>query len=140
MITDGNWTDLAGTSLSWMTLDFAYYFLSVNNPKILSKLWNATVSSPVYALLLDNSNRALLAVSLGAVVGGALFIAMARYRWSLQIYGFCILSGLFVVVGVCFVVLLGTRYFAAVIVLYSICSVFFNFGKSCRKDRTQCIC
>jgi PHS family inorganic phosphate transporter-like MFS transporter len=130
MITDGNWTDLAGTSLAWMTLDFAYYFLSVNNPKILSKLWNLyDPNDTVHTILLENNYRALIAVSSGAVLGGVLFIAMARYRWSLQVWGFCVLAGLFVVVGVCFVVLLGTRYFAAVIVLYSICSLFFNFGK-----------
>jgi PHS family inorganic phosphate transporter-like MFS transporter len=130
MIIDGNWTDLAGTSLSWMTLDFAYYFLSVNNPKILSKLWNVyDPNEPVYLNLLETNYRALIAVSIGAVLGGILFVVMARYRWSLQVWGFCVLAGLFVVVGVCFVVLLDTRYFAAVIVLYSICSLFFNFGE-----------
>jgi PHS family inorganic phosphate transporter-like MFS transporter len=129
MITDGNWTDLAGTSLSWMTLDFAFYFLGVNSPKILSRIWNSTdPKQHIYSLLLQNSYRAIIAVSTGAVIGGLLFIKMSRFRYQLQFYGFWILAALFVAVGVCFVVLLGTRYFAAVIVLYSICNLFFNFG------------
>jgi PHS family inorganic phosphate transporter-like MFS transporter len=128
--TDGNWTALAGTSLSWMTLDFAFYFLSVNSPDILNKLWDTTLTTaPLYDILLQDGYRSMIAVSTGAVLGGSLFVAMARYRWQLQVYGFWILAGTFVVVGVCFVTLLGTRYFAAVIVLYSVCSLFFNFGK-----------
>ena len=70
----------------------------------------------------------LIAVSAGSIVGGAIFIAMARFRWQLQYYGFWMLAGSFVIVGVCFVVLLQTRYFAAVIVLYALCSLFFDLG------------
>jgi PHS family inorganic phosphate transporter-like MFS transporter len=135
MITEGNWTDLAGTSLAWMTLDFAFYFLGVNSQKILSKVWGSgtesysgTPSLPLYPVLLQNSYRAIIAVSVGGVLGGLLFIKMARFRYHLQVSGFWILAGLFIAIGVCFVVLLGTRYFAAVIVLYSICNLFFNFG------------
>jgi PHS family inorganic phosphate transporter-like MFS transporter len=127
--TNGNWTDLAGTSLSWLLLDFAYYFLSVNNPTILNKLWNTQgIPLPTYQQLVQNGCRALIAVSAGSVVGGGIFIAMARFRWQLQYYGFMMLGAAFVVVGVCFVVLLNTRYFAAVIVLYALCSLFFDLG------------
>jgi len=128
MITEGNWTDLAGTSISWMTLDFAFYFLGVNSPKLLSKIWNSSPNESLYPMLLENGYRALIAVSIGAILGGILFIIMARYRFYLQVNGFWILAALFIAVGVCFVVLLGTRYFAAVIVMYSVCSLFFNFG------------
>ncbi|HEX3641807.1 MAG TPA: MFS transporter, partial [Ktedonobacteraceae bacterium] len=129
LFIDGNWTDLLGTSLSWMILDFAFYFLSVNNPKILNKVWNSeSTNTSVYQVLVQNGYRALIAVSTGQMMGGAIFIAMARYRWQLQYYGFWMLAGAFVVVGVCFVTLLGTRYFAAVIVLYSLNSLFFDLG------------
>jgi PHS family inorganic phosphate transporter-like MFS transporter len=128
MITEGNWTDLAGTSLSWMTLDFAFYFLGVNSPKVLSKLWNHVNDESLLYILMENGTRAMIAVSIGAILGGLLFIKMAGFRWHLQVSGFWILAGLFVAVGVSFVLLLKTRYFAAVIVLYSICSLFFNFG------------
>jgi MFS transporter, PHS family, inorganic phosphate transporter len=128
-VSKGNWTDLAGTSLSWMMLDFAFYCLSVNNPMILDKLWNnEDVVVSVYTTLLGNGYRALLAVSTGSMIGGGLFIVMNRHRWALQYYGFWILAGIFVIVGVCFVTLVGTRYFAAVIVLFSLASLFFDFG------------
>lgn len=127
-IVKGNWTDLAGTSLSWMMIDFAFYCLSVNNPMILNKLWNEDAVLSVYDTLLQNAYRALIAVSTGTMVGGALFIIMNRHRWALQYYGFWILVGIFVIVGVCFVTLVGTRYFAAVIVLFSLGSLFFNLG------------
>ena len=130
MVVDGNWTDLAGTSLAWMALDFAFYCLSVNNPNILNKLWKTEGAQPVYPSLVQNAYRALIAVSIGSLVGGYLFIVMARYRWALQYYGFWVLAGGFIVVGVCYMTLLNTRYFAAVIVLYSICSLFFNLGES----------
>jgi MFS transporter, PHS family, inorganic phosphate transporter len=129
MFIDGNWTDLAGASISWFILDFAFYFLSVNNPMILNKLWNTELGNPsVYQELMQNGYRALIATSTGTLLGGVIFIAMARYRWKLQFYGFWMLAGAFVVVGVCFVTLLGTRYFAAVIVLYSLSSLFFDLG------------
>lgn len=129
LFEDGNWVDLAGTSISWLLLDFAYYFLSVNNPKILNKLWSTEDARfSVYQTLLQNGYRALIANSTGGILGGALFIAMARYRWQLQYYGFWMLAGSFIIVGVCFVTLLGTRFFAAIIVLYASANFFFNFG------------
>lgn len=129
MVREGNWTDLAGTSLAWMTLDFAFYFLGVNSPKVLSKIWNAiNEKESLYYILMENGNRAMIAVSIGALLGGLLYIKLAGFRWHLQVSGFWILAALFVAVGVSYVLLLQTRYFAAVIVLYSICSLFFNFG------------
>jgi PHS family inorganic phosphate transporter-like MFS transporter len=129
LIVEKNWTDLAGTALSWLMLDFAFYTLSVNNPMILSKLWNTeTATQTIYQLLLANGYRALIAVSTGACVGGGLFILMNRHRWYLQFYGFWILAGVFIIVGICFVTLVGTRYFAANIVLFSLGSLFFYFG------------
>ncbi|KIW08654.1 uncharacterized protein PV09_00609 [Verruconis gallopava] len=130
LFDEGNWTDLAGTAISWLVLDFAFYFLGVNSPKILSKLWGLgpMSSHPLHSMLLENGYRALIAVSTGAVVGGALFILLAESRWHIQFYGFAILAGLFVIVGVCFVTLVDTRYSSAVIVLYAVCNLFFNFG------------
>jgi len=130
LFEEGNWTDLAGTSLTWLILDFAFYFLGVNSPKILAKLWGTgpMQNRPLRELVLENGYRALIAVSTGAVTGGALFIAGAEWRWHIQYYGFLILGVLFVVVGVCFVTLIGTHYSSAVIVLYILCNLFFNLG------------
>jgi PHS family inorganic phosphate transporter-like MFS transporter len=140
LFEEGNWTDLAGTSVTWLILDFAFYFLGVNSPKILSKLWGSGswLDYPLYNTLLENGYRALIAVSTGAVTGGALFIAMAEWRWHLQLYGFLVLAGLFVVVGICFVTLVGTRYSSAVIVLYSLCNLFFNFGELPLPSCSEC--
>jgi PHS family inorganic phosphate transporter-like MFS transporter len=85
---------------------------------------------PIHDLFLENGYRALIAVSTGAVTGGLLFIALAEWRWYIQFYGFGILAALFVIVGVCFVTLIDTRYSSAVIVLYGACNLFFNFGTS----------
>jgi MFS transporter, PHS family, inorganic phosphate transporter len=125
---DGNWTDLAGTASTWFLLDFAFYFSTVNSPKLISKIWDAPAYTVVYPMLIQYAWRALISTSIGAVIGGAIFIAVARYRRNLQLYGFMILAGLFVIVGIAYIELLGGHYFAAIIVLYCACNLFFDFG------------
>jgi PHS family inorganic phosphate transporter-like MFS transporter len=131
---DGNWTDLAGTALTWCLLDFSFYFLTVNSPKLVSRIWASPEYSAVYSMLIQYSWRALISTSIGAVLGGAIFIAMARFRYYIQIYGFLILAALFVAVGTTFITLLGGKYFAAIIVLYCLCNMFFDLGTSRDKD------
>ena len=125
---DGNWTDLAGTASTWFLLDFAFYFLTVNSPKLISKVWESSSYSEVYPMLMQYSWRAIISTSVGAIIGGAIFIKMARHRWNLQFYGFIALAGLFVIIGIVFIKLLNTRYFAAIIVLYCAANLFFDFG------------
>jgi MFS transporter, PHS family, inorganic phosphate transporter len=125
---EGSWTDLAGTSFTWFLLDFSFYFLTVNSPTLISKIWDSPGYTVLYRMLMDYSWRAMISTSTGALIGGAIFIAMAKYRWNLQLYGFLILGALFLVVGVCFMKLVGGRYFAAVIVLYTACNLFFDLG------------
>jgi len=125
---DGNWTDLAGTASTWFLLDFGFHFLTINSPKLISKVWETLSYSEVYPMLMQYSWRALISTSVGAVIGGAIFIKMARYRWNLQFYGFITLAGLFVIIGIVFIKLLNTRYFAAIIVLYCAANLFFDFG------------
>lgn len=128
LFTDGSWTDLAGTSLTWFQLDFAFYMILVNSQDLISKIWATPEYTEIFDMLMQPSYRAIISTSAGALIGGALFIAMARYRWNLQFYGFLILAVLFVIVGACFIALLGGRYFAAVIVFYCLCNLFFDFG------------
>jgi MFS transporter, PHS family, inorganic phosphate transporter len=130
--TDGNWTDLAGTSLTWLLLDFSFYFLGVNSWKVIAKVWDTPVYKSVYQLVIQFSWRALVSVSVSSMVGGALFIAMAKYRHKLQTYGFLILAAFLIAVGATFVTLLGGRYFAAIIVLYFFTQLFFDLGKYCQ--------
>jgi hypothetical protein len=73
--------------------------------------------------------RALVSVSVSSMIGGAIFISMARYRYKLQMWGFLILAVFLIAVGATFVTLLGGRYFAAIIVLYFFTQLFFDFGK-----------
>lgn len=126
--TDGNWTDLFGTSVSWALLDFSFYFLGVNSWKIIAKVWDTPSYSSVYELIIQFTWRALVSVSVGSIIGGALFITMANYRHKLQLWGFVILAVFLVAVGSTFVTLLGGRYFAAIIVLYFFTQLFFDIG------------
>lgn len=129
--SDANWTDLAATSLSWFLLDLAFFFLGINSWKITAKIWDTPVYTSVYQLIIQFSWRALITVSVSSLIGGALFIAMAKYRYSLQVYGFLILAAFFVATGASFAALLGGRYFAVSLVLYFFTHIFFDFGKCC---------
>ncbi|ORY08779.1 major facilitator superfamily domain-containing protein [Clohesyomyces aquaticus] len=125
---DGSWTDLAGLALSWWLLDFGFYFLIVNSFKLMTKIWAADDPDDVYIVIFQYGWRIIASTSLGAVVGGAIFIAMARNRWKLQLYGFLVLFVLFVVAGIVFIKLFGGRYFAIFIALYCLCHLAFNVG------------
>jgi PHS family inorganic phosphate transporter-like MFS transporter len=126
--TDGNWTDLAGTAFSWFLLDFSFYFLGVNSWKITAMVWNTPTYDSVYQFIIQLSWRTMISISLSSLIGGALFIAMARYRHNLQTYGFLILAAFFIALGATFVTILGGQYFAAIIVLYFFTQLFFDFG------------
>lgn len=128
-LTEGNWTDLAGASASWFLLDFSYYFLGVNSWKLIAKIWDTPVYYSVYQLIIQFSWRALVSVSVSSMIGGALFIVMARYRYNLQMYGFLVLAAFLMAVGATFVTILSGKYFAAIIVLYFFTQLFFDFGK-----------
>ena len=128
--TDGNWTDLAGTCISWFLLDFSFYFLGINSWKLIAQVWDTPAYSSVYELIMQFSWRALVSVSASSIIGGALFIGLAQYRHNLQMYGFLILAAFYIVVGASFITILGGKYFAAIIVLYFFTQLFFDLGKS----------
>ena len=52
-------------------------------------------------------------------------------RRKIQVWGFLILGGLFIVVGALYVTLPSTNAHAAIVVFYGICQLFYNLGKSC---------
>ncbi|KAH9210727.1 inorganic phosphate transporter 1-4 /Pi cotransporter [Leptodontidium sp. 2 PMI_412] len=126
--TDGNWTDLVGTSATWALLDFSFYFLGINSWKVIAKIWDTPPYTSVYQYIIQFSWRALISVSVSSMIGGALFIAMAKHRHNLQMFGFLILAVFLIAVGGTFATLLGGRYFAAIIVLYFFTQLFFDFG------------
>jgi len=127
-LMEGSWTDLAGTSLTWMFVDISFYFVGVFNPETLSLLWHSSEHSTVYDYLFEFCWRALISNSIFALIGGAIFIAVARHRYKLQLYGFLILAVLFVAIGVTFLTISDGRYFAITIMLYLLCRLFFNLG------------
>jgi PHS family inorganic phosphate transporter-like MFS transporter len=125
---DGSWTDLAGLAFTWFLLDFGFYFLIVNSFKLMTRIWVTEDPDDVYKVIFQYAWRIITSTSIGAVAGGAIFIAMARNRWKLQLYGFLVLVVLFVISGVVFIKLIGGRYFATFIVLYCLCHLSFNLG------------
>lgn len=125
---DGSWTDLAGLAFTWFLLDFGFYFLIVNSFKLMTRIWATDDPDIVYTVIFQYAWRIITSTSIGAVAGGAIFIAMARNRWKLQFYGFLVLVALFVISGVVFIKLIGGRYFATFIVLYCLCHLSFNLG------------
>ena len=134
---EGSWTDLAGTSLAWMLVDISFYFIGVFNPATLSILWGPPQNTTVYSVRMEYCWRALISNSIGALVGGAIFIAVARFRYNLQLYGFLILAVLSVALGATLLTLSNGRYFAATIVFYGWSRLFFNLGKML--DLCNCI-
>ncbi len=124
---------LAGTALSWLLLDLPFYGLMMNNPRVIDKLWNGRPSendSAIYRTLFENSTHSLVVAAIGAIVGGLLMIAFAHRinRRKLQIWGFCILGCLFIIIGSSFGHLLESRFQGAIVPLYILCQIFFNFG------------
>ena len=132
--TEGNWTDLAATSLNWMMLDFTFYLLGVNSSSFVPTMFNWTVGpgEPPYGQLIQNARHIMEATSIGAVTGGAIAIyVMNKFsRRMIQMWGFLILGGLFVVVGSMYVTLPKTNAHLGIVIFYGLCQLFFNLGKS----------
>ena len=134
LFTDGNWTDLFATAVNWMLLDFTFYLLGVNSSSFVPTMFGQNPGNelPPYSWLISNERHILESTSIGALVGSAVAIfAMHLYsRRRIQVWGFLILGGLFIVVGALYVTLRRTNAHAAIVVLYGICQLFYNLGKS----------
>ncbi len=82
-------------------------------------------------MLVNNVWQSLIVVSLGACVGCAVtFVSIDKLgRRNIQIIGFFWLFLLFIVIGGSFNHLYDIGGNSAIIVLYILCQIFFNFGK-----------
>lgn len=82
-------------------------------------------------MLVQNVWQSLIVVSLGALVGIAItFISIDKLgRRNIQLIGFFWLFILFVVIGGSFHHLFEMGGNAAIVVLYILCQIFFNFGR-----------
>jgi PHS family inorganic phosphate transporter-like MFS transporter len=112
-----------------------FYGLGMNSPKIITNIWYGAEGSPpesVYSLLVHNAWQSLVVVSIGALTGCAVtFVAIDKLgRKNIQLIGFFWLFILFVIIGGSFNHLYRTGGSSAVIVLYILCQIFFNFGTS----------
>jgi PHS family inorganic phosphate transporter-like MFS transporter len=130
-ITEGNWQYLLGTSLAWLFLDFAFYGLGLSSPQIVSSIWQDPndAHSTVFSSLRDNSLHTLVMVSIGTIVGGLLMIKVIKYASprSIQLWGFLVLTVLFVVTGSAWTKLLDNSR-SGLIVLYVLSHIAFNLG------------
>lgn len=115
-------------------VDLPFYGLGMNSPHIISTIWYGKNSPPanVYTLLVHNVWQSLVVVSLGACVGIIVtFVAIDKLgRRNIQMIGFFWLFILFIVIGGSFNHLYEIGGNAAIIVLYILCQIFFNFGMS----------
>ncbi len=139
---EGNWRTLAGTSLTWLLLDFGFYGIGLSSPQFLAKTWGSlnisrptppwkTDESPgasVYEMFMNTSWHGMIILNVGSILGGLVMILVASQlnRVSLQKYGFLALAALFIALGTMFI----TRQKEGVvaIVLYVIGQLIFNFG------------
>jgi MFS transporter, PHS family, inorganic phosphate transporter len=139
---EGNWRTLAGTSLTWLLLDFGFYGIGLSSPQFLAKTWGSlNISGPtppwktddspdasIYDMLFNTSIHAMIILNLGSVLGGLLMILFASRlnRVSLQKYGFLALAALFIALGTMFITV--HKEGAIAIALYIIGQLIFNFG------------
>ncbi|THW77066.1 inorganic phosphate transporter [Aureobasidium pullulans] len=128
----GNYRTLVATSLTWLSLDLAFYGLGMNDYTTLELIWsnNLTQTEPLYQALLANAWQSLLIVSLGAIIGNILtMISINRLgRRMIQINGFFWLFVLFLVIGTSYRKLMDTQRSSVLVVLYILTQIFFNFG------------
>ncbi|KAG9676459.1 MFS general substrate transporter, partial [Aureobasidium melanogenum] len=132
----GNYRTLVATSLTWLSLDLAFYGLGMNDYTTLEIIWANNdgnppdTLSPLYQSLLANAWQSLLIVSLGAIIGNLItLVSINRLgRRVIQINGFFWLFVLFLVIGTSYHTLMKTYRSPVIVVLYILTQIFFNFG------------
>ena len=131
--TEGNWTDLAATSLNWMVLDFTFYLLGVNSSSFVPTMFGEKdgPDQPPYGQLIRNERHIMEATSIGAIIGSLIAISVMNKfsRRKIQLWGFIILGGLFIVVGSMYVTLPTTKAHLGIVIFYGLCQLFYNLGE-----------
>lgn len=140
--TEGNWRTLAGTSLSWLFVDFGFHGIGLLSSHFIAKTWgtlnihgqapqwmtNGTPGAGVYDMLFETSAQALVILNTGSCIG-RLFLVLFSYqlnRVSLQKYGFLALAALFIALGTMLITVKMEGPVA--VVFYIIGQLLFNFG------------
>ena len=134
LFTDGNWTDLFATAVNWMLLDFTFYLLGVNSSSFIPRMFGQKLENQLrpYDWLIGNERHIMESTSIGALLGSimAVFVMHFYSRRKVQVWGFLILGGLFIVVGALYVTLPSTNAHVAIVIFYGICQLFYNLGRS----------
>jgi PHS family inorganic phosphate transporter-like MFS transporter len=147
--TEGNITYLLGTSLTWFLLDFAFYGLGINNPRVLAQIWAsrpltdmqkaantpdwANPSDPdmsIYETLKQDGIRSIITTSVGSMLGSIILIKAINYvpRKALLTWSFIAMAVLFAITGGSYFKAANTDLHALTIVLYVFCQLLFNLG------------
>jgi PHS family inorganic phosphate transporter-like MFS transporter len=104
----------------------------MNNPSYIGDIWsgNDTPEPLIHKFLLGNAWQGLIIVSIGAVTGGLATVICVKKlgEKTIQVTGFLFLFFLFIIIGGSFKTLMDDGRNSAIVVLYLLCQVFFNFG------------
>jgi PHS family inorganic phosphate transporter-like MFS transporter len=145
-ITEGNWRYLAACSICWFCLDFAFYGLSIGNPRIIAQMWasahtvNATAipewknpSNPdlsIYDTLYQDGWHYLITTCIGSLLGSLILIKIVDYvpRKAVLAWSFWGLFTMFIVVGASYFSTVYTDRHSVIITLYVLLQLLFNLG------------
>ncbi|KAH9827813.1 phosphate transporter protein [Teratosphaeria destructans] len=153
-VQGGNWRRLAGMSICWFLLDFAFFGLGFNNPGTMAKIWSTkdipqdvidTTSSwllnssaaaagnhhDIYHVLRSNMRESLVTVCAGSILGcAAIIYAIEKLdRRKLLTRSFLALSAGLLVTGLSFKSLFHHGTLSYILpVFYGLIQFGFSFG------------
>lgn len=144
---DGNIKYLLGTSVCWFLLDFAFFGLGINNPRVIAQIWssqplsNSTAdisdwenpSDPglsIYDVLKQDAIRSILTVSVGSLLGSIILVKAINYipRKAWLVWSFIGMAVLFAVIGGSYFRAAYSDLHGLTITLYVLCQLLFNLG------------
>ena len=150
LFDSGGFKHLFGVSIAWFLLDIAYYGLSLNSPRMISRLWkdnrlplpaklsdwNTDLVEPnnanIFQVLRRNSARSMITISTGTVPGSIAMILLINYvpRARFMALSFTLLAVIFIITGGAFFSkhVLGAEHHAFNIAMYAIAQFLFNLG------------
>jgi MFS transporter, PHS family, inorganic phosphate transporter len=148
-IQEGNIKYLLGTSFTWFLLDFAFYGLGINNPRVIAQIWasrpvldvNTVNDLPswtnpsdsnvsIYEILRLDGIHSIITISIGSMVGSIIIIKLINYvpRKAWLAWSFMGMAVLFAVAGGSYFVAANSDLYALTIVFYVLCQLLFNLG------------
>lgn len=149
---EGNIRYLMGTSITWFLLDFAFFGLGINNPRVIAQIWssaplaNVTMAThlpnwgnpsepdlSIYEVLKQDGIRSIITVSIGSLLGSIILIKAINYvpRKSWLAWSFVGMAILFAIVGGSYFKAANSDLHALTITLYILCQLLFNLGEPC---------